>query len=240
MLWQLGNDGPLYRRVYDALRTAILDGRLPVHARLPGTRALAQALGVSRIVVLAAYEQLVAEGYVVATIGSGSRVAVQVPSLAAGVPRAKGNVEHRQVRVSPYARRAQLLSPLEAPGQQKSLARQVVDFRYTATAPDARTVQLWRQTLMRAAGRPRFDYPDPSGLAQLRLALSGYLRDQRGVVAAADDLLIVNGAQKGLDLTARVPCEPNVPVGIGRSALPRHAPNTACHRCNARAVRGRS
>ena len=58
-------DGPLHRRIYDALKSAIHAGRLGPGARLPSTRTLATDLDVSRNTVTLAYEQLVAEGYVV-------------------------------------------------------------------------------------------------------------------------------------------------------------------------------
>src|SRR5687768_2752496 len=82
MLLRLRSAGPLYRRVYEALRDKILSGELAAGAPLPGTRTLARDLGVSRIVALAAFEQLAAEGYIESAVGSGSRVAVQVPALA--------------------------------------------------------------------------------------------------------------------------------------------------------------
>ncbi|MCX6021725.1 MAG: winged helix-turn-helix domain-containing protein, partial [Chloroflexi bacterium] len=66
---------PLYRRLYDGLRTAILTGQLPAGEQLPATRALAAALGVSRNTVMNAYEQLYAEGYVAGRAGSGTFVA---------------------------------------------------------------------------------------------------------------------------------------------------------------------
>ena len=54
---------PLYRQVYDGLRDAILDGRLRAAERLPSTRALASELKISRNTVLAAFDQLLSEGY---------------------------------------------------------------------------------------------------------------------------------------------------------------------------------
>src|SRR5262245_59393932 len=58
-------DGPLYRRVYHALKSTIRHGRLAPDARLPSSRELAADLRVSRNTVMLAYEQLLAEGYVV-------------------------------------------------------------------------------------------------------------------------------------------------------------------------------
>ncbi|MDP9364661.1 MAG: winged helix-turn-helix domain-containing protein, partial [Chloroflexota bacterium] len=65
---------PLHRQVTELLRAAILDGRLPAGARLPSTRALASSVGVSRQVVVAAYDELFAEGYVEGRHGSGTYV----------------------------------------------------------------------------------------------------------------------------------------------------------------------
>ncbi len=188
---------------------------LPLGASLPGTRTLARDLGVSRIVVLAAYEQLAAEGFIEAQVGSGSRVAVQLPGVAraSGAPPPKGAPEARATRVSSYARRARKLVPQEPPGQQRR-TKGVIDFRYATTIPDARTVALWRQAIARAAAEPLVDYPDPAGLPALRRVLASHLREQRGVVADADDILIVSGAQQAIELTARVLCDRGTRIGL--------------------------
>src|SRR5688572_24063588 len=84
-------DVPLGHQVQEALRRAIRSGRLGSGERLPSTRQLADQLGVSRGLVVSAYEQLLAEGYVVSAVGSGTRVADAVgtggptPSEAAQV-----------------------------------------------------------------------------------------------------------------------------------------------------------
>src|SRR4029079_13243033 len=70
---------PLYRQLYRGIREAILSGRLPAGFRVPATRRLAEDLGVSRSTVLVAFDQLVAEGYIVGAVGSGSYVASLIP-----------------------------------------------------------------------------------------------------------------------------------------------------------------
>src|SRR5256885_5433595 len=135
LIGPLPSGGPLYKRVYDALRTKILRGELAAGAPLPGTRTLARDLGVSRIVVLAAYEQLAAEGYIESNIGSGSRVAAQLPAVQ--LPARRRNASTTQVAVSQYARRARQLSPH---AQQEHATRPGIDFRYDTTVPDTRTV----------------------------------------------------------------------------------------------------
>lgn len=221
MLLDLGRSGPLYRRVYDALRRQILSGELVAGASLPGTRTLAKDLGVSRIVVLAAFEQLAAEGYIESTVGSGSRVAVQVgavrvqwsgrrPRLSDG-PASEG--PRRSTEISAYAKRSLGLAPHEPPGKTRP-ARNAIDFRYATTIPEPRTVTLWRKAIARAAAEPQLDYPDVAGLPSLRRVLAEHLREQRGVVADPDDILIVSGAQQAIDLTARVLCDRGTRIGI--------------------------
>src|SRR4051795_11583699 len=204
MILELADSGPLYRRIYDALRAKILRGDLAAGAPLPGTRSLARDLGVSRIVVLSAYEQLAAEGYIESAVGSGSRVAAQLPVVP--MPKRRRATESSDVAISHYAKRARELSPQAFTGREHD--RSIIDFRYATTTPDARTVAMWRQAVARAArepmldypapagaagwggrgaarpgGEPMLDYPDPAGLPLLRRVLAEHLREQRGVVA---------------------------------------------------------
>src|SRR5438477_10180917 len=69
----------LHRGLYNALRAALLEGRLPAGSRLPSTRALAAQLGVARGTVVLVFDQLRAEGYVTGRVGSGTVVAPRLP-----------------------------------------------------------------------------------------------------------------------------------------------------------------
>src|SRR5882724_7022782 len=79
MMITLSGSGPLYQQVYRAIREGVLLGRLRAGDHLPVTRTLARDLGISRNVVLIAYEQLIAEGYAEARVGSGTFVAATLP-----------------------------------------------------------------------------------------------------------------------------------------------------------------
>src|SRR5262247_534702 len=70
---------PLHKQLYDELRRAILMGRLKPGERVPSTRGLSQSLGVSRATVTQSYEQLLSEGYLRATTGSGTFVGCELP-----------------------------------------------------------------------------------------------------------------------------------------------------------------
>src|SRR3954451_24461616 len=128
MLLELDTPGPLYRRIYDALRGKILHGELASGTPLPGSRTLARDLGVSRIVVLAAYEQLAAEGYIESAGGSGSHVAAQLAAVQAPSRRTAPATD---VKLSAYARHARRLSPDAPPGQEEKRAG--IDFRYATS-----------------------------------------------------------------------------------------------------------
>ena len=70
---------PLHRQIYEGIRDSVLSGRLPAGIRVPSTRYLAQYLAVSRTTMLIAFDQLVAEGYLIGTVGSGTFVARSIP-----------------------------------------------------------------------------------------------------------------------------------------------------------------
>ena len=83
MYLDLDGEGPRYAQLIRSLKGAILDGRVSAGARLPASRSLARELDISRNTVLAAYEQLQAEGFLVGRVGSGSYVA----SVGSPAPR---------------------------------------------------------------------------------------------------------------------------------------------------------
>jgi GntR family transcriptional regulator/MocR family aminotransferase len=74
-----GSGVPIYQQLSDWFRHAIADGRLRPGQRVPSTRSLASELRVSRLPVLSAYEQLLAEGYLQSFVGAGTRVASSIP-----------------------------------------------------------------------------------------------------------------------------------------------------------------
>src|ERR1700722_3352342 len=77
---------PLHRQLYDGIRAAILHGALSFGARLPSTRTMAADLGVSRNTVIAAFDQLLAEGYVEGRHSSGTYVSPALPEQMLQVP----------------------------------------------------------------------------------------------------------------------------------------------------------
>lgn len=202
-----GASGPLYRRVYHALKSAIRSGRLGPAARLPSTRQLAADLGLSRNTVMLAYEQLAAEGYVVSRDRATTSVVGTVPPP---MTRARPEMA-RAPRISAYARRLSRDPAVPSPGASASRPVPRYDFRYGTPALDEFPREIWRRLLAARARRTSRDavgYASPRGHAPLREALAEYLRRARGVSCDAGQILIVNGSQQAFDLAARVLLDP--------------------------------
>ncbi len=195
--------GPLFRQVYSALREAILTGSFRVGDRLPSTRDLAEQLGVSRTVVLVAYDQLLAEGFAEGRRGSGTYVASGIGGTATRPRRAEQSVKLRLARFgsAAAAAAATVCVPRE---RQRPLP---YDFAYGRSDVELFPLEMWRRILLRCARKmpvSGFDYGPASGNVALREAISIHLRRSRAVACDPSQIVIVNGSQQGLDLIARV------------------------------------
>jgi GntR family transcriptional regulator/MocR family aminotransferase len=213
VLWlQLDGEGPLQRQAYRALRAAILAGRLRGGERLAATRALARELGVSRNTVLAAYEQLVAEGYATARGGSGTYVAEALPLAAARAPRAAmARAAPAVPRLSAFGRRLEAGVPRGQASWSLPRERVACDFRYGEPAYADLPLATWGRLLGRRARRltaRQLAYRAPGGAEELREALTGYLARARGVVSSPEQIVVVQGSQQAIDLTTRLLVDP--------------------------------
>ena len=188
---------PLTSQIAEQLREALTDGRLAAGERLPSTRALAAALGVSRTVVTVAYTQLFAEGWLEGRHGSGTFVA-----------QGTGG------RPGPCA--AAFLSPpaLPQPGLPPPGGAAAVNLRPGIPWQAGIDRAAWRRAWRHAGAEPVPAQPDPRGHAALREALTGYLRRSRGVRATADQILITRGVSAGLGLVASALLRPGDLVGV--------------------------
>jgi len=187
---------PLFRQVYTALSASIVDGRLPAGARLPASRTLAERLGLSRTVVVAAYEQLLAEGYTTGRIGSGTYVASDLPERPGG-----------RARVAKARRTAGYGAPRLVGKVDVTLQSDDRPFNLGRTLIDQRTADQWRRLsarALRAMPKSHLGYGDPRGSAELRGAIAGYLAGARGVRCDAEQIIVTSGTQHALDLVVRV------------------------------------
>jgi len=208
-------DGPRHRRLYLAMRAAILDSRLGPGARLPATRALAQALDLGRNTVTAAYDQLLAEGYVTARTGAGTFVTEDLPdTFHDAAPTATARARHRPPPPSRLVRR---LGPREEAGA-------AIDRPFRAAIPDIRAFPwaTWSRILGRRWRRPGpLALPsDPFGLPALREAIAAYLRTSRATACHADQVVVTAGAQQALDLAARLVLDSGDRVAVEDPGFP--------------------
>ncbi|MEU6093910.1 PLP-dependent aminotransferase family protein [Streptomyces sp. NPDC047079] len=183
--------GPGLRRgLTDALREAVRSGRLAPGTRLPSSRSLAADLGVARNTVADAYADLVAEGWLTARQGSGTRVATGVPPTPFGqwgsaLPRGSE-------RAAPHPREPGRLAHDLVPGTPD-----------LASFPRSEWLRAARRALA-AAPNDALGYGDPRGRAELRTALAGYLSRARGVRADPDRIVVCAGFAQGLKLLGEV------------------------------------
>lgn len=210
MFLKLDHQGPLFSQVYRAIRAEILNGRMHPGAKVPSTRAIASDLAVSRNIVVIAYEQLLAEGYLVARTGAGTFVAAELPeklTLVGGERRPRRNAAQEPARLSAYASR--IAAQAQDAGFTWEPRREPLsyDFRYGRPSFADFPHATWCRILARRARHATIrdlDYGAAEGALPLRGALADYLHRARAVNCSPEQILIVNGSQQALDLTARV------------------------------------
>jgi GntR family transcriptional regulator/MocR family aminotransferase len=203
---------PLFRQVYHGLRQAILSGTFRADDRLPSSRDLADELGISRTVVLLAYDQLVAEGFAAGRGGSGTYVSAGLVGTRPRKPE-----DSAKLQLSRYgSAAADVASTVDFPGRRSVPLR--YDFAYGGRG-DVETFpfQMWRRILLRHARKApvrELDYGTAAGSLALREAIAIHVRRARAVICDPSQVIIVNGSQQALDLIARVLIEPGAPVAI--------------------------
>jgi GntR family transcriptional regulator / MocR family aminotransferase len=207
----LNNGDALSRQIYLWFRQAILREDMKSKERLPSTRELAEHLNVSRTVVVLAYEQLLAEGFVCGRPGSGTYV---TEGLGSGRPSTRA--ARANVRLSRFGRSLVEAAPkIEIPANRATSLR--YDFAYGRSDIDLFPFETWRRMLLRHARKApvrELDYAPAGGSMALREALTAHLRRSRAVVCDPSQVIVVNGSQQALDLVARVLVEHGDRVAI--------------------------
>ncbi len=203
MFLELDELGPRYLQLARALKQAILDGRCAATTRLPATRVLARELALSRNTVLAAYEQLAAEGFIEGRVGSGCYVAAfAATKVVRATAQPSRTPRTRKAALARRGRRALELFDQSIHGRQHRGLRYNLQYGLPMTNPQL--ASAWRRELNHAAAHAEMDYPDPQGLIALRHQVCDYLARRRGIVAAPEDVLIVSGTQQAFALAADV------------------------------------
>ncbi|AVF42016.1 DNA-binding protein [Pandoraea apista] len=207
---------PTYRALYERIREGILSGKLAPSSRLPSTRALASELGVARGTVEAAYERLVAEGFVIGRGAAGSCVNPQLAGtrLKAAARAVAGSAGRSELGRDETSRSTQVLVrdlpdnpssiPLNAFGMPLPLQNGM-------PALDEFPRKLWARLAARHARHlspEGLHYQNAIGWAPLREAIAGYLAISRGIHCDPGQIIVTAGYQGALALIARVLLRP--------------------------------
>lgn len=203
------SDAPFYRQIYETIRRAILSGGLPSGRQLPASRLLAKQLGVSRMTVVNAYEQLLAEGYLEGRVGAGTFVSAQLPEeflQASGFKRLERQEKPlpRQVILSGYGSRVAQNSKIIL---RHHGATALVPFQHGVAALDEFPFGVWAKIAQRwekSPPAPVLGYGEAVGFQPLREAVAAHLAAARGVRCTPEQIIITNGTQQALDLIGRI------------------------------------
>ncbi len=206
---------PLYRQVYEGVRSAILSGRLPGGCRIPSSRQLADHLGVSRSTVLVAFDQLAAEGYVEGAVGSGSYVARAIPRHiarpsagrvpASARPRASARLSTRGDAVASIPP----MLPIAVPYPRL----------FWLGVPPVDTFPLlpWKRLVarrIRAVTAAELCHAPGAGYAPLRSMIAAHLAATRGMRCEPEQVIVLASAQEALELVSRVLLDGGDPVWL--------------------------
>jgi GntR family transcriptional regulator / MocR family aminotransferase len=208
------SSAPLHRQIYDQWRHGILTGRFRCAERVPSTRELSTALEISRSTVTQAYDQLIAEGYLVSSTGAGTFVCRELPDdlLPPRRPHAPQAKKTPAIRLSRYGTglNDDFTHSPTPPGF----------IRFAQWRPDLELfpISIWRKLVMRrlrSATPELFDYSDESaGYEPLRKEIAAYVSRSRAVRCTPEQVMIVNGSAQGIDLCVRLLLEPGDEAAI--------------------------
>ncbi len=202
---------PLFLQLASAIADDIRRGRLKPGDALPGTRALAESLGLNRNTIVAGYDELAAEGLVHTREGGGTFVTQATAPLPVTAPAAAA--------APTYA-----LGPTLPPPPQSCAVAPGALMMYRGE-PDLRLLpsrSLTRafQRAISRRGRALLNGADPRGHARLRTELATMLSHTRGLATTADDIMVTRGSEQGIDLAARMLLSPGDAVAIESFGYP--------------------
>jgi GntR family transcriptional regulator/MocR family aminotransferase len=198
----------LWRWLYTELRGAILDGRLKPGARMPSTRSLGMQYSLSRGTVVAAFDQLQAEGYTRTEVGSGTFVALSVPDGSMSSMRQPAGLALPASKAAFSKRARQFLKNVEVLPASRSIGKA---FRAYEPAIDLFPAGLWARVasrVLRRAPRSLYGHGNAAGYQPLRRSIAEYVGASRGVRCSPEQIIVTAGAQQAHDLIGRFLLDP--------------------------------
>jgi GntR family transcriptional regulator/MocR family aminotransferase len=216
MAWQLaleveGDDQPRFLQIARAIVEEVRRGRLKPGATLPGSRTLAESLGVHRNTVLAAYDELAAEGWIVREPARGTFVSRELPDARPlkFAPNGRAATPERAGFDLPPLADTHAFAP--TPKGRLPLLGGMPDLRL---APAVELARAYRRALRGVQARTLLDYGDPQGPQRLRAALADMLSALRGLAATPASVVVTRGSQMALYLTAHALLAPGDVVAV--------------------------
>ncbi|MBX9951936.1 MAG: PLP-dependent aminotransferase family protein [Candidatus Obscuribacterales bacterium] len=215
---------PVYKQVSEALKLAILGGRLKPGEKLPSTRDLADSMNVSRFTVIRSYEELSAQGYIQTTSGSGTFVNKEIPGHLDDLKNKEQQREPVEAVLSSAA--------LSVYGERVMTCEEIEDahvelfaeLNYGAPTVDQLPLTRWKEMLYRATrfqdGNMLAYHSDAFGYMPLREAICNYLIRSRSVNCTPDRVAIFSGAQGALDLMGRLLIDNGDAVALENPGFP--------------------
>jgi GntR family transcriptional regulator / MocR family aminotransferase len=201
-IWSSRGSLPVYRKVYQRIRSEILSGRLAAGARLPSSRTLASELGIARGTVVTAFQMLAGEGYTVSAGARGTVVNVALPRARKSIPSAEmaetGGKLRRSISTPPTPLLFQVGSPALDAFPRKQWTRIAA--------------RVARQLDGEQTANPNLH--DVMGYEPLRRAIASYLRIARDITCSADQILITAGFQGALGLIIQALLKPGAKVWV--------------------------
>lgn len=201
---------PLYRQLYLQIRKQILTGRMQGGIRLPSTRTLSKELELSRITILNAFDQLIAEGFLTSRTGAGTYVGNEWENRGG----ADSDRQPQPPRLSNLSQ--SMLSLRTHHFQGISYAdwdpATPTSFLPSHSTYDAFPHHIWKRLMNRHLHKPTkamLGYGELQGLMELREAIAEYVFDARGIDCGADQVVIVSGAQQAFNLLGMLLLNPD-------------------------------
>lgn len=211
---------PLYERLYMRLREQITHGKLPPRSRLPSTRQLVDRLGISRTTVITAYAQLHADGLIVSKKGSGTYVA---DGFSEEIEKNPAFNEHklRDARSRMGSRISHRGDRYQATNLEY-LSLPNIPFNTGVVRIDEKSAAKWQQLIRQklVADSLFQGYRDPQDNEPLRREISQYVGVTRGVRCTKEQVILVAGAQQGIDLSIKVLLDPGQNVWVEDPGYP--------------------
>lgn len=176
---------PFIKQIYSQIRNMILEGKLKGEERLPSTRRLSYDLKVSRNVILEAYEELMAEGYIESRPGAGTFVTKEL--------------YFKRSKTNPKKNFHKIIHPKSSDD--------LIDFRSGIPALDMFPKKEWGSLFNKVYSNVEYSklrYCEPGGTIELREAISKYLFRTRGINCIPEQIMIVSGSTQGLSLISKL------------------------------------